>query len=68
MTIFLCNMHLMCISGTSPHKVFTLNVIFFGDGVASQFKGARSWFYVARYPSLTTCDQLPLGCAMEWNY
>lgn len=40
-----------------PTWHFVLN-----DKVASQFKGARSWFYVPRYFSLT------MVCAMEWNY
>ena len=42
--------------------------VVWSDGCACQFKGARAWFFVSRYPNLTSCDQLPLGCAMQWNY
>ncbi len=34
----------------------------------SQFKGARNWFHVTRYPSLTQCNELASRCAMEWHY
>jgi hypothetical protein len=48
--------------------VFPKKHIVWSNGCASQFKGARSWFHVARYPSLTMCPQLPMGCAMERHY
>jgi len=38
------------------------------DGCVSQFKGARNWFHVARYPGLTIYLELPFGCMMQWNY
>lgn len=37
-------------------------------GYANQFKGARSWFHVARYFRFTICPELPFGCMMWWNY
>ena len=42
--------------------------IVFSDGCASQFKCARSPFFVTRYPTLTRSPQLPNGCAMQWNH
>jgi len=29
---------------------------------------SKSFFLVARYPLLTRKDDLPLGCAMQWNH
>lgn len=42
--------------------------IVFPDGCSSQFKCARSFFNVSHYPSLTKCQELPLGTYMQWNY
>jgi hypothetical protein len=42
--------------------------IIFSNNCASQFKSARSFFFVAHYPSLTKSEELPLGCAMQWNH
>jgi hypothetical protein len=42
--------------------------IVFSDGCSSQFKCARSLFFVTRYPTLTRSPQLPNGCAMQWNH
>lgn len=47
---------------------FPVEHIVFLDGCASQFKCAKSLFFVARYPSLTQSEDLPLGCAMQWNH
>jgi hypothetical protein len=38
------------------------------DGYVNQFKGARSWFHVARYFRFTISPELPFGCMMWWNY
>jgi hypothetical protein len=32
-----------------------------------QFKFARAWYFVIRYPSLIISDDLPNGCEMVWN-
>jgi hypothetical protein len=37
-------------------------------GCVSQFKCARSLFFVACYPSLTRNEELPMGFAMQWNH
>ncbi|KAG0631145.1 hypothetical protein M758_1G230800 [Ceratodon purpureus] len=42
--------------------------IVWSDGCASQFKGAKAFFFVAKYPSLTVSDNLPTGCKLDWNY
>ena len=42
--------------------------IVWSDGCASQFKGARSWFHIARNPSLTKCNEVPGGVQMVWHY
>lgn len=34
----------------------------YSDGCAAQFKGAKSMYFVARYPGLTN------GCLMRWNF
>lgn len=31
--------------------------IVWNDGCSTQFKSARAWYYVARYPQLTICEQ-----------
>ena len=36
--------------------------IIFSDGCATQFKCAKSLFYVARYPSITRIKEMLLGC------
>lgn len=39
------------------------------DGCSGQFKSARAWYFISRYPSLTVTDGvLPEGCQMLWNY
>ena len=38
------------------------------DGCSGQFKSARAWYFISRYPYLTTCDVLREGCQMSWNY
>jgi hypothetical protein len=42
--------------------------IVFSDGCAAQFKCAKNLYFVARYPSLTRTNVLPLGCTMQWNW
>jgi hypothetical protein len=44
-----------------------LEHIVFNDGCATQFKCAKSLFYVVRYPSITKTEEMPLGCQMQWN-
>lgn len=48
--------------------LFPVEHIVFSDGCASQFKCAKSLYFVARYPSLTISEELPLGCVMQWNH
>jgi hypothetical protein len=47
---------------------FPIEHIVFLDGYSSQFKCGRFFFYVARYPSLTNSEELPLRTCMQWNY
>ncbi len=42
--------------------------IVFSNGCASQFKCTKALFFVVCYPSLIRRDDLPLGCAMQWNH
>jgi hypothetical protein len=45
------------------------NHIVWSDGCSGQFKSARAWYFISRYPSLTITDGiLPEGCQMLWNY
>ena len=50
------------------HGIFPTTHFVWSDGCAAQFKEARAWFHVACYPNLTICDELPVGCTMEWNF
>jgi hypothetical protein len=36
--------------------------VVWSDGCAGQFKGARAFYFIARYPGLTN------GCTLSWNY
>ena len=47
---------------------FPIEHIVFSDGCSAQFKCAQNLYFVARYPSLTRSDDLPLGCTMQWNW
>jgi hypothetical protein len=47
---------------------FPTHHVVWSDGVASQFKSARAWYFVARYPSLTSFARLPHGCNLIWNF
>jgi hypothetical protein len=38
------------------------------DGYSGQFKSARAWYFMARYPSLIVSNNLPNGCEMVWNF
>lgn len=42
--------------------------IVWSDGCSGQFKSARAWNFVTKYPSLTKASNLPLGCEMVWNF
>jgi hypothetical protein len=44
------------------------NHIVWSDGCSSQFKSARAWYFVSRYPSLIRSLDLIDGCQMCWNY
>lgn len=44
------------------------NHIVWSDGCSGQFKSARAWYFVSRFPSLTVDSNLPEGCQMCWNY
>jgi hypothetical protein len=44
------------------------NHIVWSDSCSGQFKSARAWFFVSRYPSLTRSSDLIDGCQMCWNY
>jgi hypothetical protein len=47
---------------------FPLEHFIWSDGCSSQFKSSRAWFFVGRYPSLTSCAAL-LSCSqMTWNF
>jgi hypothetical protein len=47
---------------------FPTHHVVWSDGAASQFKSARAWYFVARYPSLTCFAGLPQGCNLTWNF
>jgi len=38
------------------------------DGCSGQFKFARCWYFMPRYHNLTSCNELPHGCQLNWNY
>lgn len=44
------------------------NHIVWSDGCSGQFKSARAWYFISRFPSLTVSAKLPEGCQMCWNY
>ena len=47
---------------------FPIHHVVWSDGAASQFKSARTWYFVARYPSLTCFAGLLQGYNMTWNF
>jgi hypothetical protein len=47
---------------------FPLQHVVWSNGFFTQFKSSRAWFFVGRYPSMTSFVALPLGCQMTWNY
>ena len=51
------------------HGFLPKNHIVWSDGCSGQFKSARAWYFITRYPGLTITDGvLPEGCQMLWNY
>jgi hypothetical protein len=42
--------------------------IVWSDGCSGQFKSTRAWYFISRYPNLTTSATLSSGCQMSWNY
>jgi hypothetical protein len=36
--------------------------------MSTQFKCAQAWYFVAHYPQLIVCEQMPKGVNMCWNY
>ncbi len=69
MIICLYNTASNSIGNFLDYKAFycLLNTFFF-NGCPSQFKCAKTLFFVLHYPSLTKRDDFPLGCAMQWNH
>ena len=45
-----------------------INHIVWSDGCSGQFKSARAWYFISRYPKLTSSATLLDGCQMSWNY
>ncbi len=44
------------------------NHIIWTDGCSSQFKRVRAWYFVSRYPSLTTFNGNPKVYQLVWNF
>ena len=44
------------------------NHIVWFDGCSSQFKSSRAWYFISRYPNLTSGVSLNSRCQMYWNY
>jgi hypothetical protein len=44
------------------------NHIVWSDGCSGQFKSARAWYFISRYPNLTSSAMMRDGCQMSWNY
>ncbi len=42
--------------------------IVWSDGCLTQFKCARTWYFVVHYPQLIVCEQMLEGVNMCWNY
>jgi hypothetical protein len=42
--------------------------IVWSDGCSGQFKSARAWYFIFRYPNLTASALQPQECQMIWNY
>jgi hypothetical protein len=42
--------------------------IVWSDGCSGQFKSARAWCFISRYPNLTSSATFTNGCQMSWNY
>jgi hypothetical protein len=47
---------------------FPTHHVVWSNGVASQFKSARAWYFVARYSSLTCFAGLSHDCDLIWNF
>jgi hypothetical protein len=44
------------------------NLIVWANVCSSQFKNARAWYFVSRYPSLTTSSGNSKGYQLIWNF
>jgi hypothetical protein len=44
------------------------NHIVWSDGCSGQFKSSRAWYFISRYPNITSAGSLNSGCQMCWNY
>jgi hypothetical protein len=44
------------------------NHIVWSDGCSGQFKSARAWYFISRYPNLTSTAGFRDGCQLSWNY
>lgn len=47
---------------------FSSQHVVWNDDCSRQFKNAKAWYFVFRYPSLTTYSSLPTSCQMLWNF
>ena len=45
-----------------------LSHIVWSDGCSGQFKSSHAWYFISRYPNLTSGVSLNSGCQMCWNY
>jgi hypothetical protein len=50
------------------HGISHQSHIVWSDGCSSQFKLARVWYFISRYPNLTSSATFTNGCQMSWNY
>lgn len=60
---FMLNWDYLKSKGVSPS-----NHVVWSDGCSGQFKSARAWYFISRYPNLTSSPELSDGCQMLWNY
>ena len=47
---------------------FSKNHIIRSDGCLAKFRSSKAWYFVAKYPSLTTLARMPSRCHMMWNF
>jgi hypothetical protein len=67
-TLFVQHVFMLHWSHLQSQGCIPSNHIGWNDGCSCQFKSARAWYFLSRYPNLLDFTNHPRGCQLIWNF